>query len=62
MVGLSGALPGIRMVGFLEAPRYSYGWTLRGPPVFVWMESWRPPGFRIVGLLEALPIFEWMDS
>ena len=48
------------MVGLLEALRFpnewilrhlrfSHGWTLAGPPVFVWFNSLRPPGFRMVG-------------
>ena len=52
------------MVGLLEAFRYSYGWTvggprywygrnLGGPPVFVWLDSLRTPGFRIVELFEV---------
>ena len=41
------------MVGLSKTLRYSYGWTLRGTPVFVWMDSWRPPGFRMVGLSEV---------
>ena len=44
---------GFRMVRFLEAPGYSYGWNLRGPLVFVWLDSRRPPGFRIFELLDA---------
>ena len=30
---------GFRIVGLLEASRYSYGWTLDVPPVFVWLDS-----------------------
>ena len=38
MVGLSEA-PGSRMVGLSEVTRYSYGCTLKVPPVFVWLYS-----------------------
>ena len=41
------------MVGHSEAPQYSYDWTFRGIPVFVWLDSQRPPGFRLDRLLEA---------
>ena len=63
----------IRMVGLSEASRYWYGWSLRGPPVFVWLDSKTPPVFRIVGLSEARRlsygfifkghhVFVWLDS
>ena len=42
------------MDGLLESPLFLYGWTLRGPPVFVWLNFYWPPDFRVVGLLEAL--------
>ena len=48
----SKTLPGFRMVRLSKAPRHSYGWILRGPPVIVWMESFRPSSIRMVGLLE----------
>ena len=38
MVGLFEA-PGSRMVGLSEVSRYSYGCTLKVPPVFVWLDS-----------------------
>ena len=38
MVGLFEA-PGSRMVGISEVSRYSYGCTLKIPPVFVWLDS-----------------------
>ena len=41
---------GSRIVGLLEAPRFSYDWTFGGFPVFA---SWRLPGFRMVGVSEA---------
>ena len=44
--------PGFRIVGLSQASRHSYGWILRGPMVFVWMESFRPSSIRMVGLLE----------
>ena len=71
MVVLSEAL-GFPMVGLLEASQYSYGWTYGGPPGFVWLNSWKPPGLRIVLLLEdsrylpgwtlrSPPVFVWLD-
>ena len=38
MVGLLEASR-FSMVRFLKAPWYSYSWTLRGPLVFVWLDS-----------------------
>ena len=46
--------PGFRIVGLLVTPLFLFGWTLRGLPVLVWLDFQRPPGFRIVGLSEAL--------
>ena len=40
------------MVIILEALQYSYGWTLRGSPVFVWLNILRSTGFCVVGLIE----------
>ena len=45
--------PGIRMVGLLDGPRCLYGWNLRCSPVFVWLNTLEPPGFRTVRLLEV---------
>ena len=56
------------MVELLGAPRFSYGWSLRGPPVFekldsqrppvfVWLDFQRLPGIRVVELLEAPRFF-----
>ena len=42
-------VPGFRTVGLLEALRYLYVWTLRGTPVFVWLDSQRPFSFPMVG-------------
>ena len=53
MVGLSKAFQ-FPYGWLLEAPRYSYGWTLRGFPVFVWLGSQKPTGFRTVRLLEVI--------
>ena len=61
-----------RLVRLSEAPRYSHGWILRGPPVFVWMESLRPSSIRMVGFLEyprfpyggtfcGLAVFVWLN-
>ena len=41
------------MVGLSLPSRFSNSWTLRGPPEFVWLDYQRPPGFRMVELLEA---------
>ena len=41
-------------VVLLETSRYSYGWTLRVPPLFVWLDSYRPPGFHLVRFLKVL--------
>ena len=30
---------GIRMVELSEALRFLFGWTIRVPPVFVWLDS-----------------------
>ena len=60
------------MVEFLEAPWYSYGCILRGPPVFVYLNFLGHPGFGMFGLFEALrfpngwtfrgtPVFVWLD-
>ena len=64
--------PGFGMVGLLEAFRLSYGCTLRGLSVFVWLDSQRTPVIRMVALLEAprysygwtlrgSPVFVWID-
>ena len=50
------------MVGLLEAFQYSYGRTLKCPPVSIWLNFLNPPGFRMVGLLESSMIFVWFDS
>ena len=41
------------MFELFEDQRLSYGLTLKLPPVFVWLDSLRPSGFRLVGHLEA---------
>ena len=53
MVGLSVASR-FFVAGPSVAPRFSYGRTLRGSPLLVWLDCQSPPGFRRVGLLEAL--------
>ena len=65
--------PGICMVELLEAPRFSYGWILRGPPVFIWLDFYTLSSSRMVELLGAprftygwtlkgTPVFKWLHS
>ena len=42
------------MIGLSEASGILMVCTLKGPPVFVWIDSWRSPGFRTVGLSKTL--------
>ena len=53
IVGILRPPPGFRMVGILEVLQYSYGWILRGHPVFIWLIVLRTSGFRMVELLES---------
>ena len=41
------------MVGLLEALRFSFGWTLRDPLVFEYLDTQMPPGHRIVEIFES---------
>ena len=41
------------MVGFSETSRFSYRWILKDSPVFVQLDSQRPPGVRMIRFLGA---------
>ena len=51
------------MVGLFWSTRFTYGLSLRRPPVFVWLDSQRgSPGILMVELLGAPQVFIWLDS
>ena len=47
------------MVELLRTSRFLHGWTLRGPRVFEWLVSQRPPGFCVVWLFETPPRYSY---